>query len=343
MKNCVVENENVEILNGELTFPLKFIFENAYLKNSDAAFLGGSLIEGTGNRYSDIDVHVVTETLLREKEIEPKRHYRVLSSSRSILTGKTPEDDVFLIHTVIPGSHVKVDIEYRTIQEIERLASVVQETFDYAVRSLVLLTKYMDNRNMAFIHRLFNSIELCGVDRLDGLRQQIGKHRFEYLMYRWKASDFSVLLDLLGAWESKDWIRCADMARENMVTQFQAYTHLCGNTHYHRKWIMTYAKRYIEYSPLFQRFLTLIMASCGTTPESQKAYILATIDFVDDVFEASHEILRIERSFPSGNAACALIDEYFRSEADAYSEMEIEYRKKAYGIMGKPTRAWFND
>ncbi len=31
MKNCVVENEHVEILNGELTFPLKFIFENAYV------------------------------------------------------------------------------------------------------------------------------------------------------------------------------------------------------------------------------------------------------------------------------------------------------------------------
>ncbi|CAQ84650.1 MULTISPECIES: hypothetical protein [Photorhabdus] len=232
MKNCVVENEYVEMLNGGLVLTLKFIFDNAYLKDSDAAFLGGSLIEGIGNRYSDIDVHVVTEKLLLEKDIEPKRHYRVLSSNRSILTGKNPEDEVFLIHTVIPGSHVKVDIGYRTIQEIERLASVVQETFDYAVRSLVLLTKYMDNRNMAFIHRLFNSIELCGVDRLDGLRQQIGKHRFEYLMYRWKASDFSVLLDLLGAWESKDWIRCADMARENMVTQFQAYTHLCGNTHY---------------------------------------------------------------------------------------------------------------
>ncbi|MFV8907666.1 hypothetical protein ABQ333_20765 [Serratia fonticola] len=343
MSTCNVENGSVEMLDGELILPLQYIFDNAYLKKSDAAFIGGSLIENTGNNYSDVDVHVITETLLREKDIELGRHYRVLSSDRSILTGSKPSEDVFLIHTVVPGSHVKVDIEYRTLVDIEKLAAKVRETFDYAVQSLVLLTKYMDNREMAFIHRLFNSIDLCGDDSLNRLRHQIGKHRFEYLMYRWKASDFAVLLDLLGAWEREDWVRCADMARENMVTQFQAYTHLCGNTHYSRKWIITYAKRYTNEVSLFERYITLLMANCGLSSESQREYILSTIDFVDEIFKASHEILKLEPSFPSGSSACASIDEYFKTAIDTYSEMEKEYRKKAYGISRQPTRNWFND
>lgn len=334
--------EDFKLLLGRVILPRRFILDNAYLKRTDAAFVGGSLIEGTGNSYSDVDVHVITDTLLHEGEIDPQRHYRVLSPDRSLLTGANPDARVFLIHTVIPGSHVKVDIEYRTKREIEQLATLVRDTFGYAIQSLVLLTKYMNARDMAFMHRLFNSHALCGERALGRLRDHIGLTRFAYLMYRWKASDFSVLLDVLGAWEDRDWIRCADLARENMVTQFQAYTCLCGNTNYHRKWIISYARRTPVEPRLLDRYLSLLTTSCGASPTEQQAYVLATFDLVDDIFEASHPLLTQEPSYPSGASACAAIDEYFRAEAGNYSDMEVAYRKKAYGVRGTPTREWFH-
>ncbi|MBS0159856.1 MAG: hypothetical protein JSS26_14860 [Nitrospira sp.] len=333
--------DHFALLGGRVILPRKLIFDNAYLRETDSAFVGGSLIEGIGNAYSDVDVHVITDELLRESQIEPQRHYRVLSSERSLLKGSDPDATVFLIHTVIPGTHIKVDIEYRARSEIEQLALLVNDTFEYAVHSLVLLTKYMSARDMAFIHRLFNSHSLCGESTLEYLRERIGLARFRYLMYRWKASDFSVLLDILGAWDDRDWIRCADLARENMVTQFQSYTHLCGNTSYHRKWIIRYAQIVSVDQRLYERYLFLLTTSCGTSQSELQNYILSTIDFVDDLFEAGHQVLRQEPIYPSGASACEAIDEYFRSEAEAYSEMEVAYRKKAYGVRETPTRKWF--
>jgi hypothetical protein len=340
-KNSLRCDENMSLLGGKVILKRDFIVENAYLQANDAAFAGGSLIEGIGNVNSDVDVYVITDRLRREREIDARRHFRAFDTERSILTGASPDAEVFLVHTVIPGERIKVDIEYRTWAEIHAMADLVRETFAHACESLISLTTSMDRRELAFIHRLYNSKTLVGNTALERLRDRIGIMRFKYVMYRWKASDYSVLLDMQGAWEDRDWIRCADMARENMVTQFHAYTHLCGNTSYNRKWIITYAKRLNVDQPLYNRYISLLTTSAGRSENELRAYILATIDFVDDIFTACSRIIREEPCYPSGPAALSAIDEYFCSEAGDYSENEIAYCKKAYGVHATSTRTWF--
>ena len=329
------------LLDGQVKLERQFILDQAYLKEGDVAFVGGSLIEGTGNRYSDVDVHVITNRLLKERELVLSKHYRVLSPDRSMLSGLSPDAEVFLIHTVVPDTHVKVDIEYRTRLEVESIATDIDVVFEYACRSLVLLTKYMATRDMAFLHRLFNSLPLAGDDSLTRLRQRVDESRFRYLMYRWKASDFAVLLDLLGAWEQGELVRCADLARENMVTQFHAFTHLCGNTNYHRKWILTYARKYMHSPNLYERFVALLTASAGQTDQALRDYILDTLDLVDSIYAESSDLIgRIPRC-PTSREACMQLDDLLRLDVGSYSEMEIAYRKKAYAYPGSPTRAWF--
>jgi len=339
--NDEVRGQVYSLLDGTVKLSSNFILDNAYLLGGDAAFVGGSLIEGIGNAMSDVDVHVVTDDLRKERDIALSRHYRVLSTDRSILTGTTPAADVFLIHTVVPSTHIKVDIEYRSKAEMDVLVSQVRSTFDYATQSLVLLTKYLSTRDMAFIHRLFNSHGLAGQAYLDDLRERIGLATFKYLMYRWKASDFAVLLDIVGAWNESEWDRCADLARENMVTQFHAYTHLCGNTNYHRKWIVRYGARAGVNMRLYERYLQLLLGGCGLNPQERKAYILETIDFVDEIFEASRLLLQAEPLFPSGVAAKECIAAFFQKETEEYSGMEMQYRLRVYERMHTATRAWF--
>lgn len=340
--NDEVRGKVYSLLNGAVKLSSDFVLDNAYLREGDAAFVGGSLIEGIGNSMSDVDVHVVTDELRQERDIALSRHYRVLSTDRSILTGTTPAADVFLIHTVVPSTHIKVDIEYRSKAEIDGLVSQVRSTFDYATQSLVLLTKYLSTRDMAFIHRLFNSHGLAGGAYLDSLRERIGLPAFKYLMYRWKASDFSVLLDIIGAWKEAEWDRCADLARENMVTQFHAYTHLCGNTNYHRKWIVRYGAKAGVNMRLYKRYLQLLLGSCGLNHQERRAYILETIDFVDELFEASRLLLQAEQLFPSGAAAKECITTFFQKETEEYSGMEMQYRLRVYERVNNSTRTWFS-
>jgi hypothetical protein len=328
------------LLNGEVEVETDFIRSNAYLQEGDCAFVAGSLIEGIGNRYSDVDVHVITKRLRLEKDIRWKDHFRVLSPERSILTGNSPEAPVFLIHTVVPGNHIKVDVEYRTYSEISGLMATINSTFQYATSSPLLLTKYLPQRELAFIHRLFNSADIAGESSLLGLRNEIDRRKFEYLMYRWKASDYSVLLDMLGAWEDLDWIRCADLARENAVTQFHAYSHLCGNTNYHRKWILSYARRCDIEQRLVQGFQS-ILTSGFADEKGGKDFVIRSLDFVDEIFEATNKRLEALEIVPSGALAINLIEDGHREDAGEYSDMEVAYRKKPYGVAGVPTREWF--
>ncbi len=331
----------ISLLGGKVLLRHSFLLGNAYPRPGDAAIAGGSLIEGIGNAYSDVDVYVITDRLRREREIDLGRHFRAFGTDRAILTGATPDAEVYLIHTVISGTRIKVDVEYRSWPEVERLADEIDQLFARACESLISLTAPMERRNLAFIHRLHNSRTLLGSAELARLRSRITATKFRYLMYRWKAADYSVLLDMQGAWEDRDWIRCGDMARENMVTQFHAYTHLCGNTNYHRKWILTYAPRVGVDPALYDRFLSLLTEGPGRTEKGLRAYVLATLDLVDDVFRACAGVIAAERAWPSGDAALAAIDDHFRREAGDYSENEIAYCKKPYGIYGGPTRTWF--
>lgn len=333
--------DNFSLLKGDVTLERDFLLSNTYLKAGDSAFVGGSLIEGIGNRYSDVDVHVICESLLREREIDVLRHYRVLSPDRTILTGAQPDANVFLIHTLIPGTSIKVDVEYRTESDVEQLADTIGGVYDYALQSPILLTKYLPVRELAFVHRLFAAKDIFGTSSLDALREKIGLHRFLYLMYRWKASDYAVLIDLLGAWENDELDRCVDLARENAVTQFHAYTHLLGNSNYHRKWILPYAKRHGVSEAIMERFVSLLLGRMLNDDAEKRGYVLESLDFVDAIFEATSTVFRTVPHYPSGASACARLDGYLRNSEGEYSEMEVAYRKKAYGEAVVPTRSWF--
>jgi len=334
-------DEVTSLLGGKVLLKRDFIVDNAYLKPGDAAIVGGSLIEGIGNINSDIDVYVITKRLRREREVDLHRHFRVFDTDRSILTGSNPNADVYLIHTIVPGERIKVDIEYRTWQEAEELSGLVNDLFQAACKSLISLTTVMERRSLAFIHRFHNSKIVCANTALMRLRDRMSVTKFKYLLYRWKSSDYSVLLDMQGAWEDRDWIRCADMSRENMVTQFHAYTHLCGNTNYHRKWIIPYSRRLNVEKLLFDKYLALLTSCAGKTEDELRSFILETIDFVDKIFIACRDLLEEEPLYPSGTIALSAIDTYFRSEAGDYSENEIAYCKKAYSAQTVPTRDWF--
>jgi hypothetical protein len=335
-------DKNISLLGGKVILEHDFIIDNSYIRPGDAVIVGGSLIEGIGNINSDVDVYVITDRLRRESEVDLHRHFRVFDTDRSILTGSDPNADVYLLHTVVPGERIKVDIEYRTWEDLAALSEIVDDLFQAACKSLIsLTTTVLERRSLAFIHRLHNSKILRANAALMQVKDGLNVIKFKYLMYRWKASDYSVLLDMQGAWEDRDWIRCADMARENMVTQFHAFTHLCGNTNYHRKWIITYAERLNVSKSLFDRYLGLLTCSAGQTEDDLRSYILETIEFVDEIFAACSRMLQEEPLYPSGAAARSAIDTYFRSEAGDYSENEVAYCKKAYGAPTAPTRDWF--
>lgn len=333
--------DKISLLGGKVLLDRDFVVANAYLRSDDAIIVGGSLLEGVGNFNSDVDAYVLTDRLRRRNEIRLDSHFRVFGPDRSILGPSDEKSEVFLVHTMIPGERIKLDIEYRTWAELSEIADQVEGLFEHARKSLISLTTLIERRTLAFIHRLHNSKVLRASTKLADLRERLSLEKLRYLLYRWKIADFSVLLDMQGAWNEGDFIRCADMARENMVTQFHAYTHLCGNSSYNRKWIIPYANRLNLDGTLLDEYLMLLTAGMGRSDDELREFIWSTLDFVDRVLLACSERLYHESLYPSGADALSAIDSFFRSEAGDYSEIEIAYCKKPYGESPLPTRAWF--
>ncbi|MEP3296583.1 MAG: nucleotidyltransferase domain-containing protein [Pseudophaeobacter sp.] len=322
---------------GSRVFDLRDILQEAYLKPGDTAFVGGSLVEGVGNSYSDIDVHVLVDRPLMSQEIDIDSHYRVLSPSRSILQDGDVDQEVFLIHTLVPETHIKVDVEYRTYEDFDRMVARIHAIFDYAVQSPLLLTKDIDHREKAFLNRIFNSVALANETRLQMLCDKIGKERLTYLLYRWNASDFSKLIDLIGACEKSEYDRGCDLARERLITEFQAYLHLCGCTNFNRKWLLTYAAKLPVDADLLTRFKRLFLVDGYDLVHRPEEYIRATVDLVDDIMLASAPGLRRNALYPDRDTVLGLIDSATDETDDTYALAEAAYRKKAYGVAGRPT------
>ncbi|WP_063771303.1 hypothetical protein [Burkholderia gladioli] len=320
-----------------------FLLQSCYVQPDDIVVVAGTLIEGIGNAYSDIDVYVFTNSYRSSKTIDLERHHRVISLERDIIRPETDACNVLLIHTVVPGTSIKVDVEFKTFAEVDSVFDRLREIYRYAARNLILLTKRLTDREEVMIHRLFNCIVLRGADAFQRLMGRISKQEYLYVAYRWVASDFAILLDLAGAWDSGDVDRAVELARENVFIQTSGYLRLRGVTSLRRKWLLTYLRRLPDTAPLLARFLDLAYLRDTDNDAGKRAFIARSLDFVDYLFELSSPLLAAMPGVPSGESGLRLLErDRANSEfTNEYAAWEYEYRTKAYGQRGSPTRHRF--
>jgi hypothetical protein len=315
-----------------------------YVKDGDVAFVAGTLVQGLGNPYSDVDLYVITDKLRCASDIELKRHHRALSAQRDILRSSSSEE-VYILHSAIPDSYVKVDVEYLTYAQLEALRERVEQLFEYAAHNLVLLTKTLTVREQALIHRTTHGIPITDARLAAPVLQTFDVDAYTYIAYRWLASDFSILLDMAGAARMSEWDRAADIARENVVRQVTAMMHLNGLTDtVQRKWVLKYAadRRFLP-PDLHDRFRKFFYFE-GVAADGFEGYVRDSLDFVDEIFSRSAKLLDEHPRAPSGELALRLLekDHQFADHDTPLAAWEYEYRRKAYGLRGRPSREYLD-
>lgn len=310
----------------------------------DVVFIAGSLVEGMGNQYSDLDVYVLTNRRRPAAAFNVSSFHRVLSPDRVKLEEGSC-DEVFLIHTLVPETRAKIDIEFTQFDELDRLFAEVSALFEYAVESLSLLSKRMPHRNEMLLHRICTGVPIFNPSEFAKIVASAPRKKFEYLGYRWSASDFSIMLDLVGALRSGDGIRALDIARENLALHMHGLLHLLGSTNTKRKWLT----RYLQESPditqeVHERFrdLFIFQGACANNPNK---YINETLDLIDDIEDRCRFLLEKESEFPSGELAVKKLKDLLLAShelPEAYAEFEFEYRAKAYRKSSGPTRRFLD-
>jgi hypothetical protein len=327
----------------DLTVDPQFILRNCYAKDGDIVVVAGTLVEGIGNYRSDIDVYVIAEDYPRSSTIDLSQHHRVLSTERDIVRSGMTDRDVLLIHTVVPGTSVKVDVEFKRISDLKDLFAKIKEVFNYASKNLILLTKRLNERDEILVHRLLNCIPLQGETQLKRLLTGISRDEYLYIAYRWVASDFAILLDLAGAWEANELDRAVEFARENVIVQTSGYLRLRGITNLRRKWLMTYLEQLPDSRELLEEFRRLMYLRGTEDEDGKRSYVLNSLDYVDELYVASLPWLARLPGVPSGQQGIAILsrDREENGGRNDYSDWEYEYRAKAYGAASPRTRSHF--
>lgn len=343
-------DQQYRFLNGRVVVSRQFILENCYAKASDVCVLTSSIVEGMGNRYSDLDVYVICQERPRVKEIEIEKHHRVLLDDRRIVAADSrssigDEEEVFLIHTALPGSEVKVDVEFRTWEEVDGIRSEFEEIFRYAVQNLELLTRVLTDREASFLHRLGRGVPIYNAQAFERLRSQIDPSKLAYLCYRWIASDFSVLLDLAGAYHNGEFDRCVDLCRGNVLREMQAFLHLHGVTNPDPKWMLFYLHRVLEEDgDLKKRFFDFYYLLETGSETLDRRYCRRSLEFVDELHMRSRPLLNANPLVPSGAQAVKILARRYAGEGreDRFATLERMYRSRVYEEPGFSSR-WLLD
>lgn len=317
-------------LPDDTVINLKSYLSPLMIKNDDIVIASGTLVEGIGNEYSDIDIYVITSKLRNSRNIDTTDFFRVISPEKEIVQ-EGDEKDILLVHLPVEKTGVKVDVEFKTFDDVQSIINQLKDHYNYAVTNHILLTKQMTERQMSFMHRVHNSICLFNPEGLNDIKAKIPSSMLSYYLYRLNASDFADFLDITGAWRKNEFERCFDLARENLIKQMLAYTFLHGNTDYKRKWLLIRMKQVGISDDIHRRFINLFLRN-KTIPE--KEYIIETLRMVDEIFTLSALFFNetVDPVMPKAHAVLSWLDNEKKSCLKEYERAEVDYRAKAYDI-----------
>ncbi|KAB8029195.1 hypothetical protein [Fluviispira multicolorata] len=320
-------NFSFKLKNGDLIDLTEYLI-HLDLRENDTIIACGTIIENIGNEFSDIDVYIITDEYRTPKNINISNFYRTISRSKEVLD-QSSNEEILLIHLPVEKSGMKIDIEFKTYSDINKLSESLNEFYNYAFQNYILLTKEMSERNMSFIHRIHNGVCILNEIKLSEIKYNLDKQKFNYYLYRVYASDYADLLDIIGAWRKEEYERCFDLARENLIKQMLGYVSLIGNTDYKRKWLLTRIEQYKIKDEIKSKFKKLFML---TDYGNTKDYIVETLNCVDDIYKESALFFSEVSNpiFPSGDKVIDWLNKKLTPLSKPYQICEIEYRKKAY-------------
>lgn len=317
------------------------IVRDAPIPGDSTVLLGGSLIDGIGNPFSDIDVISISRERPPLSEFRAK-NYLILQTGettdiiRSSLmgaeAGETPDEGIVVaaVHDYADEWGTRFDIDYVIHSHIAGLIEKIAPHFQTLEASYGGAPAPFNFEERRHIDRIINGVALVGQDDLDALRASIPAKKYNYALYRETIINFSSFQDVLGAIIAGRWPMAIQLARYFLLETAKSWLHLRGVTNWSGKWVTVYLSRIEDDDrPLAERTVQLLQGQGLPEPA---AYVTAILDTADAILARIVSVVDHDDIYVSGEKILQNIQS--RYEATGRKDRHLNLSLEFYAKMG---------
>ncbi|MGC4392646.1 MULTISPECIES: hypothetical protein [unclassified Agrobacterium] len=316
-------------LNGHLRIDRDEILARCRPAEGDIVVLSGTLVEGIGNKHSDIDVYVICD------ELPPVRH----TGDHSFFIEQNGGLRTFVDYIREDG--VAFDVEYYTRAEVEAMKDDVLALYQLARRGTKTLRKKLPLSSEDALHKMQVGITVTGSSEFVQLFPTDFWEKLSFVQYRNRTGGYPEFKDLMGTWGSGDFDTSLLVCTMFLMDQAAGLCHLAGSTNAKPKWVMQNLKRLPEpLRPLGQEVIAWY-GSAGSAISDRKAAVLAACELMTKIYEANTALLNASGDiFYSAEEALRLTQEEFMREPfhDPQTVLEFEFRRLLFNTGTRSVR-----
>lgn len=321
-----------EFLGGQLVVSEQEIFERACALPGDMVVLSGTLVEGIGNKHSDIDLYVIGDELPDAQRVGP-RSYIAHDGGR-----------VRAYYDYLSAGGFGFDVEYLTRAEVEGWKDEVLSLYERARASTKILRQHLSDGVGDGLHKLRVGRCVQNADEYAAFFDEDFWNKLAFIFYSNRKGGYPEFKDIMGAWGSGDYDTSLHIMRETMRFELAALCHLHGMTNGRTKWLFQNYKRLPErFQGLVKEVMTWLNSE-RLTDEAKRDSILAGCDIIDRIYRADAIMLR-ERaplSYTPEEALRMIEEEYAREVVhDRQTIAEYEHRRRVFTTAVPDIRSLF--
>jgi hypothetical protein len=271
----------------------------------DIVVISGSIVEGMGNLFSDIDVCVICEELPVVNQMKGSSNFMVLVNDENLSfrekmvpiqkINNQPDADMRPVENTyrhVDDLGTRADVDYVTREHFEELMSRIHKEYVACGENYNFIETQISRFDLRYVHRILTGVVCAGESSLEKVLQKNIAMELSYVLFRSNLTSYSDFQDIIGSFAAQRWDQTLFLIRGHIHKQLQALTHLYGNTNYNPKWVSTYAERISEINEkILPEYRKLIRIKVGDEI-SHEDYIRQCLDFSDLVFESMRKKMK---------------------------------------------------
>jgi hypothetical protein len=305
----------IDLLNGRIRLDATDLLSHGRTESRDVVVLSGTLLEGIGNLYSDLDLYIIAEEL-------PLKGPAGLSMQVVREDGRVRR----LNEILESAANIVLDVQYYTFRELATLARSLNELYAESKRNTRIFRKTLHPDDEDLIHKLLTGTTLQDPTGCFNARAIFDTGKFCFLKYRNEVCGYAEFRDLVGSWTDRDLDSCLYNIRSYLISQVSGMMFLAGNSNPRPKWFLRrLASLGDEYLELRERIMAWMHCARHTDLQKREA-VETACDLIDMTYILARELLGKNALYYSAEEALALTEREFAERATHDREMAEEFQ-----------------